>query len=103
MTKIMQDPLPTKRVHNLIIVDESGQGCRYARRLVLRGKINGNCRFDPIHGTNRPDSRDQSTRFTGPIALIHGTNRPDSWSQSAPFRPCMNGEGFVYGHLSVLQ
>ena len=24
MTKIMQDPLPTKRVHNLIIVDESG-------------------------------------------------------------------------------
>ena len=24
MTKIMQDPLPTKCVHNLIIVDESG-------------------------------------------------------------------------------
>ena len=24
MTKIMQDPLPTKTVHNLIIVDESG-------------------------------------------------------------------------------
>ena len=25
MTKIMQDPLPTKRVHNLIIVDESSE------------------------------------------------------------------------------
>ena len=76
MTKIMQDPLPTKRVHNLIIVDESGQGCRYARRLVLRGKINGNCRFAPIHGTNRLDSRDQSTRFTVLIGPIHGANPP---------------------------
>ena len=25
MTKIMQDPMPTKRVHNLIIVDESSE------------------------------------------------------------------------------